>query len=613
MLSPDVRSLYTNALLPPPGFVFDQAIATTFSVEPTTLLTVPLHLALLHRVQDAEQNGIALLEALRRVTERTTVYSERGRMQVPRKTHVLYALLESMVVEAKAPQGGAFHPKLWVLRFVVPDSDEPPLLRLLILSRNLTEDRSWDLLLQLEGQPGGQYVAANRELGELIRDLPTMAVGDVSEMRRAQAALLGDEVRRTHWELPAGFESVVFHVLGRKRGRWLPPRSSELAVISPFLTAPALAELRETTGRLVAVISRPEELDALTAVERSIAEKCWVLDEAAESEDGEALEYRDVLGLHAKAFVLRCGWDTKLFVGSANATSAALLAGTNIEVLAELSGKRTKVKGIEEMLGADGLGSVLMEYQPPEAPVPADAELQAAEKALEVARGTLAGSRLSIRCERAEDEWRLVLQGQERVPLQGIARLRAWPLTVSEELAADAWGLLSEGHAVLGRFSAASITGLIAFELVAAARPETTLRFALNLPVEGLPDERDAAILRTVVRNREGFLRYLLLLLGDLAPGEPPVQELTGRGSGASGWGSGAMDEMPLLEDLARAFSRDRARLREVGRVIERLQGSAEGEQIVPQEFLELWRVFKQALGAEAGEKEVPSVSEGEK
>lgn len=596
MLSPDVRSLYTAALTPPEGYVLDQAIATTFSIDPTTLLTIPLHLALLHRGRGLEQDPIALLEAIRRIAERTTVYAQRGRMLVPATTHVLYGLLEPMVIEARAPNGGAFHPKLWVLRFVEPESDAPPLMRLLVLSRNLTFDRSWDLILQLDGRPTGQYVAANRELGELIADLPAMAVGKVPKARQEQAERLGDELRRTRWELPGGYESVAFHVLGRRKGPFQLPRSHELAVISPFVTHEALGMLRETTSRLVAVISRPEELDKLPAEALGLAQGWWSLQESAEAEDGEAVEARDTLGLHAKAYVMRCGWDTKLFVGSANATSAALLAGMNVEVLAELTGKWSRVKKIEDLLGPEGLGPVLSEYAPPEAPPSVDEAEQAAEMALEAARDALADATLTVRCRREEDGWALSVEAAKPVQLQGMAALRAWPLTVTEDRAADALGLVTSGRAALGRFAVASITGLIAFELTAAAAPRKH-RMALNLPVVGLPDERDAAILRTVVRNKDGFLRYLLLLLGDRAGTEIPVGAGAGAGVGVGAWSGAASFTTPLLEELTRAFSRDRERLREIGQVIRRLQEHADGQEaVVPPEILELWQVFERAL-----------------
>ena len=601
MLSPDNRSLYTAGLTPPAGYVLDQALATTFSLEPTTLLTVPLHLALLNRERDAKMDGIALLEALRRIAERTSVYVQQGRVHVPTTSHVLYALLEPMIIEARAPHGGAFHPKLWVLRFVDPSQPDNPLLRLLVLSRNLTTDRSWDLLLQVEGRPGGQYVAANRELGELIRDLPDMAAGTVSDARRAQAADLGEAIRRTRWDLPDGFESLTFHVLGRKRGPFTPPRSHEMAVISPFVTADALAVLRKTTESLRAVISRSEELDALPPEARALAKQWATLNDAAETEGDDVAEARDTIGLHAKVLILRCGWETKLFMGSANATSAALLAGINIEVMAELVGKRSRVKGIDDLLGPEGLGPVLVAYTPPEAPIEQDEDEVAAETALENGRSALANAGLSLRCERDEEGWTLVLEAERAIALQGIASLRVWPLTVAEDRAADAWAITTARRAGLGRFATASVTALLAFELAAAAKPKR-LRFALNLPVGGLPDERDAAILRTVVQNRGGFLRYLLLLLGQEGAGEDLLARAlkgTGAATGPGAWGSVVGSELPLLEELTRAFSRDPERLRHIGRTIAHLLKSPDGEEIVPRELVELWRVFEVALSTE--------------
>ena len=84
MLNPDGRSLYTSALTPPPGMVFDEGIATTFSLDPTTLLSIPVHLALLATDSpDQLSDGIPVLESIRRLSDRITVYAQRGRLQVP--------------------------------------------------------------------------------------------------------------------------------------------------------------------------------------------------------------------------------------------------------------------------------------------------------------------------------------------------------------------------------------------------------------------------------------------------------------------------------------------------------------------------------------------------
>ena len=90
MLHPDGRSLYTDALTPPPRHVFDQAIGTTYSLDPTTLLTIPVYLGLAARRKGADTDPVGLYGALRRVARRTTVYSQRGRMHAPRSEHVLF-------------------------------------------------------------------------------------------------------------------------------------------------------------------------------------------------------------------------------------------------------------------------------------------------------------------------------------------------------------------------------------------------------------------------------------------------------------------------------------------------------------------------------------------
>ena len=199
MLNPNDRSLYTAALTPPPGRVFDEGVAATFSLDPLVLLSVPVHLAFMGHGADQLLDSLTALEAIRRLAGRITAYSDLGRMQVPKRPHPLYGLLEPMIVEVQAPRGGAFHPKFWVLRFIDPEGDEPPLIRLMVLSRNLTGDRSWDLVVTLEGIPTRRYRAHNSALGRLIEALPTYAKQEVSPARKSQAHRLAREVWCTPW------------------------------------------------------------------------------------------------------------------------------------------------------------------------------------------------------------------------------------------------------------------------------------------------------------------------------------------------------------------------------------------------------------------------------
>lgn len=597
MLDPNKRSMLTDLLTPPSGMVFDIGLATTFTLDPLTLLGVPLQLAWLASREDQGvlTDPIRLLEALQRVTDRLTVFADRGRMHVPGNANALYALLERSIVEVRAPRGGAFHPKLWVLRFAAAErtQSDDVVLRLGVLSRNLTSDRSWDLSLVLEGRPRGAYITANRPLGELVAQLPSWSVREVAPLQNEQVEQLADEVRRTPWELPGAWEEVKFHVSGTKRGGWSPGWAKELVVISPFLTVEALAQLRQEATHPLALVSRPATLAALPAAARAAFQRCLVLDDAAETEDGEATDRRDTLGLHAKAILLRRGWYTHLFVGSANATNAGMVAGSNVEVMAELVGRHSKVGLVEDILAQEDFGGVLTDFDPQTPVDPDDDARAAAEKAMEACQRALSLAELTVTCERhGEGAWRLSLGVAAPIGFGGVA-VTAWPLSLSSERGVAAGALTDGAEVELAIVDAADVTGLTGFELSIGDHGR---RFALNLPVSGLPEDRDAAILRRIIRNREGFLRYLRLLIGGFGLGFEAVD-----GSGGDpvrAWSAGSGGVEAILEDLVRAWSREPARLCDVQRVVERLRG-AEGEDgpVVPPDFEALWMVFEQALG----------------
>jgi len=598
MLDPNSRSLLVDSLRPPPGYIFSGGLATTYTLDLTTLLSVPLHLAL--RSSDDRnamlQDGVALLEALRRTADRLSIFCQRGRIGAPNLPHVLYGLLESCVVEVTAPNGGVFHPKLWVLRFKRPGSPDDVVLRLIVLSRNLTGDRSWDLSLSLDGTPGKRTVVQNRPLSDLVAALPSLAASQPAGRIRQDCEEFADELRQTTWgELPGAFDKLAFHSLGLKRRAWQPKPSKRLAVVSPFIRASALNALAATTQEAVVLVSRPDELARASKSSLSKFGALRVLHESAETDDGDDTPAADRLthGLHAKAYIIENGWETTLYVGSANATNASLMAGSNVEILAELTGKRSRVGGIDSFLGDDGLGEYLTEFEPPDEPPPLSIEEQA-EKIIDAARSELmlAGIRLSCAFT-DEDVWDLRVFTKRNIKLKQIKSIRIWPISLPKERAIDGAPLATTGEVLIPRCATASITGFVAFELMTTLCNHSVC-FVLNLPVDNMPDGRDAAVLRTIVANREGFLRYLLFLLQDVDK-LPSIGDLVSAIGGT--WNAtGGVDGLPLLEELTRAYSRDPARLGSVRKLVEQLYATQEGKEIIPDEFMELWRVFDSTL-----------------
>ena len=597
MLNPNSRSLYTSALTPPPGMIFDEAIATTFSMDPALLLEAPVYLALMAADGQTDPDPLAVLEAIRRYAKRITVYVQRGRIQVPRiaKPTPLFGFLEEMVVEVTATGGGVFHPKVWAIRFVSPDQSSS-MYRLVALTRNMTTDQSWDLSLQLEGTMTGRKSNANKPLAHFFKTLPDLAAGPTESGRVEQALRFADELHRVQWELPDGFDELTFSLPGRKGFDWEPPAANRMVVISPFCSDQALRTLTKSTRVVDALLSRPESLSALKKETLDLFAQCLHLDDAAETEDGEEDDITGqplATGLHAKVYLFEKGWDCEIVMGSANATDAALTARNNIEILVSLKGKRSKVGGIDELLGADGLGEYLVDFDRTRE-VEIDALRQAAEKSVETARSRISAAALSIECSPGSRDglWALVLTG-EIPPLEGIVRAAAWPITVTQDFAVDIVNSAAPGGIRLGEFSASSLTGLLAFALK-TDHPDVTARFVLNLPVTGIPADRNAAILQTVISNQEGFLRYLLLLLGDeKVSGLDP-----GSGSGFARWLARLADgeDIPLLEELTRTYSRHPERLAEISGLVHDLSRGGQ-KTIIPEDFLNLWTVFESAIG----------------
>lgn len=597
MLSPDTRGMYLSALQPPLGHTLDGAVATTFSLDLAQLLGFPVALALgtFDPKKLGAESSVALLEAIRRTADRLVVFADGTHVHVPHEKHVLYGLLETSVVPVLAPRGGAFHPKLWALRFREIDGEKTRM-RLLVLSRNLSPDRSWDVALSLDGTVTARNRAANSGLAALVSTLSDMAINPVLDGLRARVDAMAADLRRTEFELPDGFDELAFHVLGRDGKPWLPAPSRRLVVVSPFLSDSTVRALAATTDEAVAFVSRAEEFDQIAPSALAQFKRPLVLHESAESEDEEDTTVTGLRGLHAKVYLAQRGWDTHLYLGSANATHAALGTGVNIEVLAELRGKTSRVpgKGIDGFLDAkNGMGRILVDYVAPAEKPAVDAIDEAAEQALDAAARVLAAARVRLGYAPSPTGYTPTLTPSRAIALPGVSSVHAWLVTV-DAIQRTEVSAVTHGHAVaLPTCAAASATTLVAWELQSSTCTRTR-SFVLSLAVDGFPADRDAHVMRLVIDNRGRFLAYVQALLAGIEEGSFHDRiEAAGEGTrweaAPGGFGPG------LLEQLVRAKSRAPERIAEIRRVVEALSATPEGHELLPREFTEVWSMITEA------------------
>lgn len=599
MLAPRNRSLLLEALRPPIGYRLDQAIATTYTLDLIALLTAPLAFTFFDWEDDEGRpsaDPLALLEAVRRHARKLHVFCQGGAIHVPKGGQVLLAHLEQCVVEVAAPRGGVFHPKVWVLRYEPQqDEEESVRYRLLVGSRNLTFDRSWDTMLRLDGEllDRKNGISSNRPLTEFVAALPSMAIHGAPVASERSAKKLASELRKVEWELPPLADECEFLPLGLGRQVWPFGIGRGHLVMAPFADAWFLNQVNsDREGGIV--ISRSDTLQEANAALERFSE-CFVLssgvdDEYGVDEGAEGGGPQETLlnGLHAKLFVFDDGWNSHLFTGSANATRAAM--ERNVEFLVRLKGKKSRL-GIEALLGRDGPGGLfelLDEWTPIQPEDDEERELRRKlEKAAEGARNALANARLQLEVTPGTEkpgEFTLHLQG--KLPkFQDDLQLKCWPVVLPEGSAVTP----KPGNPIASfPVSLGAATAFLAFEVIVnGGGLQHKVRFARRLPLIGVPDNRDERLLRSLLKDRETVMRLLYLLL---CAEEVSAADLTAlaRGEGGGSWGTGGHG-FPLFEAMVHALARGPEALSPVERLVTDLCSTEEGRALLPDGFEELW------------------------
>ena len=610
MLPPDSRTTAFELIRPPSGYRLDFAVLTTYTLDLEALLVLPLSV-LVHPDGGLEEllaDPLRLHQAIRDAGDRVHAFVDEKGIAIPRGARSLYSMLESSVHPVRAPNRGAFHPKVWVARFTAVDETAEDLLRVAVLSRNLTFDRSWDIALASEALiRSRRRVAASRPLRDFLLELPQLVTSRIPQDIVERVEALADQVMRTAFPAPDGFDSPIeFHAIGLTRGRrsWSPPSSGyRTLAVAPFANRTGLDAVSRLGGDDRILVSRQEELDKLSEDVLAEWNEVFVLSDTAqgEAEDGPAETDEDdsgtgadarPSGLHAKMIAVEHGWDVTWHVGSANLTSAALI-GSNVEMMASVTGKKGR-KGGASGCGIDrfldgGFQKLCVPYRRIEQEIE-DPRVTDARARLEAARDALVDAALRVTCVSESDLWTLTVDGSVALPADDV-QVAAWPVSVTED---QACRLPEPLH---WRLPVARLTAFIAFRMSVPVRGVDDIRMTLRLPAEGMPEDRIHQILRTLLDSPEKFLRFLRALLGGLDAVLGWAQD-AGEGNGTGDWGVGGGGET-LLDDLVRTASRDPDRLKPVRRLIDDLRKTDEGRRIVPDELFAIWMAVEEALAPE--------------
>ena len=266
MLNPNNDRLdYGQVLAPPDKYRLDFAIGTTYSLDLDALVGACIALGLSEETDsDLMKNPICLLEALRATGDKVALFCEGGQIHTPNSVTPLYILLEKMVFQvntakrrgiAKFP---SFHPKFWLLRYV--DKQNNPLYRVVVLSRNLTFDRSWDITFCMDGKVNSRKTLKTAPIGDFLSYLVGQLPADENaKAKQKKIRAIQRELPFVHFELNSReFDDFEFLPVGIKNSNGgfhstedepfnplFNDSCHEVLVMSPFLSNSVIREFKE--------------------------------------------------------------------------------------------------------------------------------------------------------------------------------------------------------------------------------------------------------------------------------------------------------------------------------------------------------------------------------
>jgi len=607
MLNPnDDRLDYGQVLAPPDGYVLDFAIGTTYSLDLDALVGASIALGLSEDTDsDLMKNPICLLEALRATGDKVALFCEAGQIHLPNSVTSLYILLEKVVFQvntakrkgiAKYP---SFHPKFWLLRYV--DESKKPLYRVVVLSRNLTFDRSWDITFCMDGTVNGRKTLKTEPVIDFLSYLGgNLTSDDNGKAKQKKIKAIMRELLYVHFELNSKeFEDFEFLPVGIKNAaggfRSIEDKAftplygdsfHEILIMSPFLTGSVIKDFNDRNPYInkteYMLFTRAMSLEKLKAEDcsnfRIFTMKDAVVDgESAISEDEPQIQKQDI---HAKMYMVRKNSDSYLYLGSLNASHNAMFG--NIEFMLMLKSKNRYLnltKLSESLFGGseDAVSNAFQEVSI-NSTIAIDEE-QEMQSALESYIKEISRMKPTATVSQNGENYDVMVH---------FDRFESGKYEVSiSPLLSNKTEQIDENI----QFTSLQLTQLSEFYKFAITDGERTVQRVMVIPTEGLPEEREKAVVNSVVKDKECFYRYIAFLLGDnCVLSALEVNNVTE--SGNKGGVRKNIQIPALYEKMLQTAATAPERFKEIDYLIKAI--SSDG--VIPEQFEELYNTFKKAV-----------------
>ena len=382
MLEMDEKRIsFAESLRPPYGYRTAFVVGTTYTLDLRALLGICIPLGLGFEPEALERiNPVSLFAALQSLQGKMVVFCDKGHMNTDiggnDRSKGLAILLEDMIHQVHVnrwhPQRrrrcdgmSSFHPKVWIVEYEPIEEGKQRLFRMLVMSRNLTFDTSWDAAISIDGHLGMSNECSEHLAGFLeflaTGDQRTSTEKDNTRKRGSHTKRilqLAEDIRNVEFELTGNdFKGVDFLPFGPQHdaedGKLLDAYESPLVtssyrnllVASPFLSDAKDSPLQlfvnhrgDSNGRFL-LMSREDSLrhlsEGLRAQYDCFSPVTWLADVPLESDEDDAPDAANYSNLHAKIYFVE-KWNSQrhLYIGSLNASRNGMV--NNVEALLRL-------------------------------------------------------------------------------------------------------------------------------------------------------------------------------------------------------------------------------------------------------------------------------------
>jgi len=593
MLKPASDRLdYSKMMAPPFGYETVFAVGTTYSLDLDALTGISIALGLSESIDSGlKDNPIYLLEALNKTADKVLVFCEGGQIKVPANAHALHILLEKMVFEIVLKNKKSFHPKFWLVKY--ENADGEALYRCLVLSRNLTFDRSWDVAVCLEGKVkiDARLKAGyekSRPLSDFLQSLLKLAKkNSISPGKKSNLLSLAEEILHVKFEIKDNqFSDYCFYPVGidgyEIENTGLFNTYHELFAISPFLsdnTIKSFNELALTNPNKNTIITRKSELaklkpSSVTNFDIYVMKDLIVDGEEAFSDgDNDTTEEKQKQDIHAKVYLKTKYSDSELFLGSLNASYNACYG--NVEFLLKLCGKRRYLN--VEQLKKDVFGENDKDNPFEKTEIKAFDELEKTEAdKLQKMIKEICRLRSYAKALECDDKYSLEVTFEK---LPEISNVYISPLLSKKEQEISDKVVFAE----------LSMLELSEFFVIKAVSGEETVKRVIKIKTDNIPVARESAVVNSVIKDKNGFIQYITFLLGD----DFLLSMLENNRLASNGFVFGNGEPIPALyEKMLKAAAHSPQKFDEIERLMELISDSS----IIPEGFKELYRVFQKAV-----------------